>query len=153
MRVSIIAIGKARVGPESMLFKNYFERINAWPVTLVEKELRKKIDVNKVATVESELLMKAIPKGAFIVVLDEHGKELPSKGFAQLINELSTLGHREMAFIIGGANGLSPLMRQSADYVLSLGKMTWPHMLVRGLLIEQIYRAQQINMGHPYHRD
>ena len=71
MRVSIIAIGKARVGPESMLFKNYFERINAWPVTLVEKELRKKIDVNKVATVESELLMKAIPKGAFIVVLDD----------------------------------------------------------------------------------
>ena len=153
MRMSIIAIGRARVGPESMLFKHYCERINSWSVNLVEKELRKKIDNTKIATVESELLMKAIPKGAFIVALDEHGKELPSKGFTKLINERSTLGQKEIAFIIGGANGLSPLILEASNYVLSLGKMTWPHMLVRGLLIEQIYRAQQINIGHPYHRE
>ena len=70
MRMSIIAIGRARVGPESMLFKHYCERINSWSVNLVEKELRKKIDNTKIATVESELLMKAIPKGAFIVAFE-----------------------------------------------------------------------------------
>ena len=153
MRLSIIAIGRARASPESLVFKHYCERINAWSVTLVEKELRKKIEINKTVAVESELLMKAIPEGAFIVVLDEHGKELPSREFSQLLNELSTAGHREIAFIIGGANGLSPSILSAADRVLSLGKMTWPHMLVRVLLIEQIYRAQQIKIGHPYHRE
>jgi 23S rRNA (pseudouridine1915-N3)-methyltransferase len=153
MRLLIIAIGRARAGPESVMFKHYCERINAWTVTLIEKELRKKTDINKIATAESELLMKAIPEGAFIVALDEHGKELPSRKFTQLLNELSTLGNREIVFIIGGANGLSPLILERADRVISLGRMTWPHMLVRVLLIEQIYRAQQIKIGHPYHRD
>tara|TARA_B110000263_G_scaffold181103_1_gene158645 strand:- start:365 stop:826 length:462 start_codon:yes stop_codon:yes gene_type:complete len=153
MRLLIIAIGRARAGPESVMFNHYCERINAWTVTLIEKELRKKTDINKIATAESELLMKTIPKGAFIVALDEHGKELPSRKFTELLNELSTLGNREIVFIIGGASGLSPLILERADRVISLGRMTWPHMLVRVLLIEQIYRAQQIKIGHPYHRD
>jgi 23S rRNA (pseudouridine1915-N3)-methyltransferase len=153
MRIHIVAIGRARAGPEAALFKHYCDRVTQWPITLVEQDLRKHTAPNKVTEAEAALLQQAIPEGAFIVALDEHGKQYTSREFTGLISGQQDEGRRDIAFVIGGADGLAPSVREGADRVLSLGQATWPHLLVRGLLAEQIYRAQQIHAGHPYHRD
>lgn len=153
MRIHIVAIGRARTGPESALYKHYCDRVTQWPIALVEQELRKRTAANKTAEAEAALLLQAIPEGAFVVALDEHGKQYTSREFTQLLTGQQDEGRRDIAFLIGGADGLAPSIREGADRVLSLGQATWPHLLVRGLLAEQIYRAQQIHAGHPYHRD
>lgn len=153
MRIHIVAIGRARAGPEAALFKHYCDRVTQWPITLVEQDLRKHTAPNKVTEAEAALLQQAIPEGAFIVALDEHGKQYTSREFTGLISGQQDEGRRDIAFVIGGADGLAPSVREGADRVVSLGQATWPHLLVRGLLAEQIYRAQQIHAGHPYHRD
>ena len=102
---------------------------------------------------EAELLLGALPeRESRIVALDERGKMLSSIEFAGLIGDWRDRGTSEIAFLIGGADGLEPAVTARADLVLSLGRMTWPHLLVRGLLAEQLYRAQQILANHPYHR-
>lgn len=153
MHIHIVAIGRARAGPEAVLFKHYCDRVTQWPMTLIEQDLRKRTAPNKVAEAEAALLQQAIPEGAFIVALDEHGKQYTSREFTGLISGQQDEGRRDIAFVIGGADGLAPSVREGADRVVSLGQATWPHLLVRGLLAEQIYRAQQIHAGHPYHRD
>lgn len=153
MRIAIVAIGRARGGPEAELYSHYAGRIQAWPVTLVERELRRKAPEGGAAAAEAELLLQAIPDGAYVVALDEAGKQAGSRDFAGRLRRLQEEARADMAFIIGGADGLADSVRQRADLLLSLGKATWPHMMVRGMLAEQIYRAQQILAGHPYHRD
>lgn len=153
MRIHIVAIGRARVGPEAALYNHYCDRVTQWPITLVEQDLRKRTASNKTAAAEAALLQQALPAGAFVVALDERGKQYTSREFSRLLREQHDEGCRDMAFLIGGADGLAPSVREGADRVLSLGHATWPHLLVRGLLAEQIYRAQQIDAGHPYHRD
>ena len=86
------------------------------------------------------------------MVLDPRGQALSSEGFAARIAGWRDQGRAELAFVIGGAAGLDQGLRQGADLMVAFGAMTWPHLLVRGLLVEQIYRAQQILAGHPYHR-
>ncbi|MFT5182614.1 MAG: 23S rRNA (pseudouridine1915-N3)-methyltransferase, partial [Alphaproteobacteria bacterium] len=139
MRIHIVAIGRARAGPEAALFKHYCDRVTQWPITLVEQDLRKHTAPNKVTEAEAALLQQAIPEGAFIVALDEHGKQYTSREFTGLISGQQDEGRRDIAFVIGGADGLAPSVREGADRVLSLGQATWPHLLVRGLLAEQIY--------------
>lgn len=153
MRIHIVAIGRARAGPEAALFKHFADRVTQWPMTLAEQDLRKRTAPNKVAGAEAALLQQAIPDGAYVVALDERGKQYTSRQFADFLRGQEDDGRRDVAFLIGGADGLAAALRDSADAVLSLGQATWPHLLVRGLLAEQIYRAQQINAGHPYHRD
>lgn len=153
MRIHIVAIGRARSGPEASLFKHFADRVTQWPITLVEQDLRKRTAPNKVAEAEAALLQQAIPDGAFVIAMDERGKQQTSREFARLLRGQQDEGCRDMAFLIGGADGLAAALREDADKVLSLGQATWPHLLVRGMLAEQIYRAQQINSGHPYHRD
>jgi 23S rRNA (pseudouridine1915-N3)-methyltransferase len=87
-----------------------------------------------------------------VVALDERGAALSSAAFAERLGTWRDGGIPDLAFLIGGADGLADTVRQRAGLVLSLGLMTWPHLLARGLLLEQIYRAQQILAGHPYHR-
>ena len=87
------------------------------------------------------------------MALDERGRQLGSRDFAQKLGAWRDQGVAEIAFVIGGADGLAESLRRRADLTLSLGQMTWPHMLARAMLVEQIYRAQQILAGHPYHRD
>lgn len=153
MRIHIVAIGRARSGPEAALFKHYADRVTQWPITLVEQDLRKRTAPDKVTAAEAALLQQAIPDGAFVIALDERGRQYASREFAQLLLGQQDEGCRDMAFLIGGADGLAASLREGADRVLSLGQATWPHLLVRGMLAEQIYRAQQIAAGHPYHRD
>lgn len=153
MRIHIVAIGRARSGPEAALFKHFADRLTQWPITLVEQDLRGRTAPNRVVEAEAAVLEKSIPEGAFVIAMDERGKQLTSREFAQLLRGQQDEGCRDMAFLIGGADGLAASLREGADRVMSLGLATWPHLLVRGLLAEQIYRAQQIVAGHPYHRD
>jgi 23S rRNA (pseudouridine1915-N3)-methyltransferase len=153
MRIHIVAIGRARAGPEAALFKHFADRVNQWPITLVEQDLRRRTAPERVADAEAALLRQSVPEGAFVVALDERGKQYASREFAALLGRQQDEGRRDVAFLIGGADGLAKAVRDGADAVISLGQATWPHLLVRGMLAEQIYRAQQINSGHPYHRD
>ena len=152
MRIHIVAIGRARSGPEAALFKHYADRVTQWPITLVEQDLRRRAAPDRISAAEAALLQQSIPDGAYVVALDERGQQYTSRKFATLLRGQQDDGCRDVAFLIGGADGLAKSVCDGADNVLSLGQATWPHLLVRGLLAEQIYRAQQINSGHPYHR-
>ena len=97
-------------------------------------------------------MLAALPQGARVIALDETGRNLSSARFAEQIGRWRDAGGQDLAIVIGGAEGLAPALRDKADLVLALGTMTWPHLLVRGMIAEQLYRAQTILAGHPYHR-
>lgn len=153
MRLHLIAVGRLRAGPERALVEDYLDRfakvgrgLGLPPVTLVEVDAR---GAGRVA--EGEAIARALPSGAALAVLDERGDALGSPDFA------ARLGHwrdeaRDVAFVIGGADGIDPALRERADLAISLGPMVWPHMLVRVMLAEQLYRAASILAGTPYHR-
>jgi 23S rRNA (pseudouridine1915-N3)-methyltransferase len=152
MRITLCAVGRAKAGPERTLFDHYKSRLS-FPFDLKEVEERKRLSGAQLKQREAELLLAQVPDGAIIVALDERGKNLSSPDLATRFGNWRDDGRRDIAFIIGGADGLDDKVRNRADLVVSLGKLTWPHMLVRGLITEQIYRAQCILSGHPYHRD
>lgn len=152
MRIQIAAIGRARSGPEAALFEHFSQRINTWPFELRELELKRNVAAGQASNAEGELLLSSLPDGAHVMVLDEGGKQLSSEEFAQHLGALQDDGCREIVFLIGGADGHSRAVLDRADRKMAFGRNTWPHMLVRGLLAEQVYRAQQILAGHPYHR-
>ncbi|HZH26587.1 MAG TPA: 23S rRNA (pseudouridine(1915)-N(3))-methyltransferase RlmH [Azospirillaceae bacterium] len=151
MRIAILAIGAWRAGPHKALYDEYAGRLR-WPLTLRELEPKRRATGDELRRLEGDLLLSAIPKGAKVVALDETGTHLTSEGFAARLRAWQDASVADVAFLIGGADGHDPAVRRRADLVLSLGTMTWPHLLVRALLVEQIYRAQQIIAGHPYHR-
>lgn len=152
MRISIIAVGRLKRGPETALAQQYLTRLT-WPVTIREVEGKTRLPPASLRKREAELLLSNCSNTATIVVLDERGKGLTSREFAVRLGQWRDDGEAEVAFIIGGAGGLDKGVLDRAALVLSLGPMTWPHLLARGLLLEQLYRAQQILAGHPYHRD
>lgn len=122
--------------------------IGLGPLRVVEVEDRK----GGGASAEAALLSAAIPKGAFVVMLDERGRLLPSPDFADLLRRTADGGTRDAVLVIGGADGLDTSLRARADLLLSFGPMVWPHMLVRVMIAEQLYRAASILVGTPYHR-
>ncbi|HUZ73502.1 MAG TPA: 23S rRNA (pseudouridine(1915)-N(3))-methyltransferase RlmH [Stellaceae bacterium] len=150
MRLSLIAVGRLRAGPLKDLERHYAERIR-WPLVIREVEERRKLPLAEMKAREGALLLAALPRAATAVALDAAGTALSSEGLAA---RLASWRDRdaEVAFLIGGADGLDEAVRARAPLTLSLGPMTWPHFLVRGMLLEQLYRAQQILAGHPYHR-
>jgi len=152
MHISIIAVGRQKAGPEKSLFDTYAKRIT-WPFDVVEVVEHRKLSSAELMNREADLLAAKIPDGAAVIVLDERGKELDSRSLAGKIEGWRDNGIRQTVFIIGGADGIHKTLRQRADLTISLGRMTWPHMLVRALVAEQVYRAQCILSGHPYHRD
>ncbi|WP_299817883.1 23S rRNA (pseudouridine(1915)-N(3))-methyltransferase RlmH [uncultured Jannaschia sp.] len=153
MKLQLFAIGRLRRGPEKALVDDYLDRfaktgrgLGLPPVAIVE------IDAKGAGmAAEGELLAKALPVGAVTVMLDERGAQLSSPAFAARLG-----GWRDRAedvtFVIGGADGLDPAIRDRADLAISFGTMVWPHMLVRVMLAEQLYRAASILAGGPYHR-
>ncbi len=151
MKISILAIGKAKKGAEMALFAEYCKRL-PWKLNLKEIEEKKHLSGEQLKEKEGDLLLEALPKGAKLIALDERGKPISSKEFAAKISHWQQ-ETSHLAFIIGGADGLSERVKKRADYMLSLGAMTWPHMLVRTMLAEQLYRASTILSGHPYHRE
>jgi 23S rRNA (pseudouridine1915-N3)-methyltransferase len=102
---------------------------------------------------EAELILKALPSGIPLIALDEHGALWSSRDLAAQAALWRDRGAGELAFAIGGAEGLGAAVLARAQATMSLGPMTWPHLFVRGMLLEQLYRAQQILAGHPYHRE
>ena len=152
MRLWIAAVGRVKAGPARDLYDDYAGRLN-WPVTVREVEARKQLPVAERRRQEAELLKAAVPASATLVVLDERGANLTSTAFAGQIGAWRDSGVADLAFFIGGADGIDQTVRSMANLLLCMGTMTWPHQLVRGMLAEQLYRAQQILAGHPYHRN
>lgn len=155
MRVHICAVGRLRAGPEKTLIDDYLTRfdrtgraLGLGPARIVEVEDRKGGGM----TGEAAVLRRAIPQGAVICVLDERGKVMTSPKFAVRLGDWRDDGCSDLAIIIGGADGIDPSLRAEADFSLSFGQMVWPHMLVRVMLTEQLYRAATILAGGPYHR-
>ena len=139
-----------------MLVSDYLSRFDAagrglglGPASLIEVEDKKK----RGAAAEGALLLDAAASGAFLIALDERGKTLDSRAFAALLGDQRDQGRRDMAFLIGGADGHQGEVRGKCDRLLSFGPMVWPHMLARVMLAEQLYRAASILAGSPYHRD
>jgi 23S rRNA (pseudouridine1915-N3)-methyltransferase len=163
MRLLIAAVGRLRAGPEKALFDDYAGRLS-WPLAVREVEAKGRPAGPDLKAKEAELLLAALDRGPAkagkparkagrrLLALDERGKELSSADFAARIGQWRDQGAEEVAFAIGGADGLDEAVRVAADGLIAFGRMTWPHMLVRVLLAEQLYRAQQILAGHPYHR-
>lgn len=151
MRLWLAAVGRAKPGPELDLFQQYARRLTP-PLTLREVEEKRPLPVAERKTREAELLLAAIPAGAVVVALDERGKSLGSEDFARRLGRWRDDGVGDVAFLIGGADGHGDAVRQRADLLLCFGAMTWPHMLVRAMAAEQLWRAQAILSGHPYHR-
>lgn len=140
-------------GPEQSLMSDYLKRL-PWKHSVTEIDIKKQAaNAEERKLREAERLLATVPDGAALVALDETGKSLTSRAFAGRIDDWQSTGYSHIAFVIGGADGLHSTILQKADLKLAFGTLTWPHMLVRVLLAEQIYRAWSINAGHPYHRD
>jgi 23S rRNA (pseudouridine1915-N3)-methyltransferase len=155
VRIQICAVGRLRAGPERELLDDYLSRfdktgraLGLGPASVQEVEDRKGGGMAS----EAVLLSRAIPDGAVRVMLDERGKLMTSPDFADQLARWRDDGRGDAAFVIGGADGLAPDLRETADLKLSFGKMVWPHMLARVMLSEQLYRAASILAGSPYHR-
>ena len=151
LTIDIIAVGKLKNGPFYDLYQDYTRRIN-WLVKLHEIDV--KTAKSKSTQAEEEKQINAlIHDSAFTIILDERGNGLRSLDFAKTLQNFKEGGERHIQFIIGGADGLTDETRGRANLLLSFGQQTWPHMMARVMLIEQIYRAQQIIARHPYHRE
>lgn len=152
MKISVVAVGTLKSGPELDLIKNYQKQLS-WPLHLVEVSSNRSLSGEALKAFESEKLIAKIPKNSYVIAMDERGKSITSQGFAKLLSEQQINGTSSICFIIGGADGLSNDILKQCNFKLALGSMTWPHKLARAMLVEQIYRAEKILQGHPYHRD
>ena len=159
MRVSVLAVGRLKAGPEKLLAEDYRTRIEGLGrkagITRVSVRDTAESRAGTVAlrmAEEALFLTNALAPQAITIVLDERGKALASASFADLLRRHIDGGTADLAFLIGGPDGHAPSIRDKAGFLLSLGPMTWPHRLVRVMLLEQIYRAVTIMVNHPYHR-
>ncbi|MBP9185412.1 MAG: 23S rRNA (pseudouridine(1915)-N(3))-methyltransferase RlmH [Fuscovulum sp.] len=155
MRLHLCAVGRLRAGPERALVDDYLDRLGKTGRALglgpaAEHEVEDRRGGGMAA--EAALLARAIPAGAVLCILDERGRSLSSPDFAAQLARWRDAGRQDAAFVIGGADGIDPSLRSRADLALSFGAMVWPHMLVRVMLAEQLYRAATILAGSPYHR-
>ncbi|ACI50865.1 protein of unknown function DUF163 [Gluconacetobacter diazotrophicus PA1 5] len=145
----LIAVGRMKDRVERDLFQRYAERLSP-RLDLVEVAEGRGAPA-EIKRREGQALLSALPDRAFAVALDEGGRAHDSLAFARVLERWLGLS-RPVCFLVGGAEGLDGPVLARADDTLSLGPMTWPHMLIRGLLAEQLYRARAIASGHPYHR-
>jgi 23S rRNA (pseudouridine1915-N3)-methyltransferase len=159
MRLHILAVGHARGTPEGALSEDFVGRAQAMgrrmgiaAVTVDEITVSKARETKTRMAEEAEKLSNRIPDGAHVVLLDARGKGMTSEDFAEMLGALRDAGTKDMAFVIGGPDGLAPLPGKRAGRSLAFGPQTWPHLMVRAMLSEQIYRALTILAGHPYHR-
>jgi 23S rRNA (pseudouridine1915-N3)-methyltransferase len=160
MKLVVAAVGRMRSGPERELIARYRERavpmsrkLGFRGVEIVEIEDSRSRRTEDRIRDEAAGLAAAIPENAAIVALDARGKALSSTDFAERLARWRDRGIPAAIFLIGGADGLAEGLRERAELVLGFGGATWPHQLVRIMLLEQIYRAMTILSGHPYHRE
>lgn len=159
MKVLLITVGRLKAGPERELSERYAARFQSAlrPVGIQEfriielAESAQRRPDDRMAD-EAKAILSAVPEGATLITFDERGKSITSPEFAQHLSHLRQNGTATVAFVIGGPDGLAPALRAAAGLVLSFGKLTLPHQMVRALVLEQLYRATTILTGHPYHR-
>lgn len=158
MRIVVAAVGRLK-GPETELSARYLKRasqtgrqLGLHDIEIIEIRESRAGDPNKRMIEESIALANVIPKNAIVVLLDSHGKDLDSAALATQLGNWRADGRTTVVFLIGGADGLAANLREKANLRLSFGSATWPHQLVRVMLLEQVYRAATILAGHPYHR-
>lgn len=151
LKFDIIAVGRLRKGAFFDLAQEYAKRVR-WSLSIYEVEA-KTTDPKAAQEEEARKIKEYIKENAFVIVLDERGDGLRSLDFAQTLENLQNTGEDHIQFIIGGADGLTEEIKGRANLLLSFGQQTWPHMMARVMLLEQIYRAQQIMARHPYHRE
>ena len=151
MKIDILCIGRLKRGPQQELLDMYRQRLS-WQLTIREYDSKKGDDTARKLD-EHQQIMGWLAPGAAIWALDEKGQNASSTELAGKIADIQQGGRSHLQCIIVGADGLMPEMRSRADFLLSFGRCTWPHQMVRVMLAEQLYRAQQILAGHPYHRD
>ncbi|MGN0919454.1 MAG: 23S rRNA (pseudouridine(1915)-N(3))-methyltransferase RlmH [Alphaproteobacteria bacterium] len=150
MHLQIRAIGRLKKNtPEYVLIADYIKKTR-WPIEVKEYEEKKSLTGDQLKQAEAKLLLKDLPVGAYVVALDEHGQTLSSRELAGILRPHAD---KPLIFIIGGADGLDESVRQRANLILSFGRMTLPHFLMRVVLSEQIYRMRTLWDNHPYHRD
>lgn len=152
MKINLVVVGHLKEGPELDLIDKYKKRFQ-WKLTIKEVSVKKNIKGEELKAAEADLIKAALLPNTPLLVLDERGKNLTSPQLATEIQKLQVQGRSDLNICIGGAEGLDQRIRDKATLVLSFGRLTWPHMLVRAMIVEQLYRAQQILAGHPYHKD
>ena len=159
MRLMVIAVGRLKDGPERQLAERYRERCDELGKRLGFRSIeiceipegRAKDTPTRIAA-EAAAIAALVPERAIIIALDETGNSLDSAGFANQLRRWRDDAAPALAFVIGGADGLSPDLRRKAKLTLAFGAATWPHQMVRVMLLEQLYRAATILSGHSYHR-
>ena len=159
MRLLTLAVGVARGTPEGALTEDYTGRARAFgkrygfsAVTVEEIAVSKFREARGRMVAEGEKLAERIPPGAHVILLDARGKGMTSDAFAEMLGAMRDAGARDLAFIIGGPDGLALPASVKAGRSLAFGPQTWPHLIVRAMLAEQIYRGLTILGSHPYHR-
>ena len=158
MRFYVVCIGKLKDAYLREGVAEYVKRMRPYGGITITELNESKIgdkqsdaDRKQVVAEEGDRLLKGVPKNAYTVLLDVYGKTMSSEELAKTVSKLEVDGVSDMAFIIGGAFGVSDTLRQTANYKLSFSPMTFTHQMVRLLLVEQIYRASKINRNEPYH--
>jgi 23S rRNA (pseudouridine1915-N3)-methyltransferase len=159
MRILVAAVGRLKQGPERELAERYRKRaadlgrkLGLQGFDIVEIKDSRADDVERRMLEESIAIANVLPDRAVTAILDERGENADSASFAGRLQAWQTAGRPAVAFVLGGADGLAPSLRANADLRLAFGAATWPHQLVRIMLLEQLYRAVTILSGHPYHR-
>jgi len=150
--ITLATIGKFKSGAEQDLYQMYEKRLQ-WKINLKAFDAKKLPSAEQRKSEEAKLLLGACEKADCLIALDEKGKSFSSQEFAHYLQQRMDTGNNHLGFIIGGADGLHESIRQQSHLLLSFGRMTFPHLLVRGLLMEQLYRATTIINHHPYHRE
>ena len=154
MKLWLVAMGRFRPGPLRELYLDYAGRLGPpfGPLGLREVELRQTLPPAQRRDREGALLLDTVPAGARLVVLDACGEDLPSEVLATRLADWRDQAVSDVAFLIGGADGHGADVKTHADFSLAFGRATWPHLLIRLMLVEQLYRVRTILDGHPYHR-
>ena len=154
MRVTILSIGKFENSPHKAVFENYLKRLK-WKVELKEIDLKNSNNLSDSEKKRDEamLILKTLKPSSKLIACDENGKQFKSRDFAKLLSGFAVQGDSDLTFVIGGSDGLGEEVLKKAAVKISFGLATMPHLMVRSILIEQLYRAQTIIEGHPYHRD
>jgi 23S rRNA (pseudouridine1915-N3)-methyltransferase len=159
MRLVVIAIGRLKQGPERELadryrgrFDDIGRRLGFRGLDVHEIPESRARDAEQRIREEATAILALVPEGAILVALDEKGKNIDSAAFAGHLGRWRDESVANTVFVVGGADGLSPELRRKAQLSVAFGAATWPHQIVRVMLLEQIYRAATILAGHPYHR-
>ena len=154
MRITILSIGKFENSPHKAVFENYLKRLK-WKLELKELDVKNANNLSEQEKKKEEgaLILKALKPSSKMIACDENGKQFKSRDFAKLLSDFALRGESDLTFVIGGSDGLAAEVLQKSAVKISFGLATMPHLMVRSVLVEQLYRAQTIIEGHPYHRD